>query len=222
MAEISLQSLGIVIDGMFTEAVPFLDADCGGLAKKCLQLFSGYGLKANQISVRRRDQVFNYELLFQLFNGNGTFKISSERLHIELQNARLKVDFEIIADCVTKMYEIVPSTRLGTSSIAATIQTTMSPPATAARFFSAFSTPKGGIDPVGIIIRALFEPWPQKIKLVMEESAVHPEGLFFALYTDHIGQGFSRETFSNLEKAFTELLGKYDLHFPKSESSAKS
>ena len=51
--------------------------------QKCLEAFASYGLKPIQISIRSGDQTFNYELSFSLFNGNGTFRISAEKLEVK-------------------------------------------------------------------------------------------------------------------------------------------
>jgi len=46
------------------------------VSQKCLEAFVSYGLKPSQIVFRAGDQMFNYDISFSLFNGNGTFKIS--------------------------------------------------------------------------------------------------------------------------------------------------
>jgi hypothetical protein len=221
MQEISLQTLGIVFETMFTTAVPFLEARCDDLAKKCLEMFSGYGLKPTQISVRRRDQVFNYDLSFQLFNGNGTFKISAEKLHISLQNAQGPKDYKIIADCVTKMYEAVPFTNLANSSITATGHAKLSSALAVSEYFLSFTKPHGDMVLTGIIGQPSCSSWPHKIKLLLEESSVYPESVFFSFFTDYPAGKISRQTLDNMVSAFRESLEKCDLYFPKAESSAK-
>ena len=222
MQVISLQTLGIVIDAMFTTAVPFQEARCDELAKKCLELFSGYGLKPAQISVRKRDQVFNYDLSFQLFNGNGTFKISAEKLHMSLQNATGKQDYEIIVECVTKMYEAVSLMKIANSSITASGHVKLSSALAVSEYFRSRAIPKSDMVLTGIIGRfSSCSSWPHKMKLLLEESFVYPEGVFFSFSTDYPVGNLSRQTLDNLTEAFWESLGKCELHFPKAESGAK-
>ncbi len=91
MPEFLLMSVGIAVETTFTQALPFVDANCVPIAKACLDSLSRYGLQAGQIALRRRDTAFNYELSFQLFNGNGTFKLTADKLNISLAEAAANI-----------------------------------------------------------------------------------------------------------------------------------
>lgn len=81
-------------------------------------------MKASQIAVRNFDGAFNYDLSFSLFNGNGTFKISAEKLDISLQNATSDKDWEIIQDCIAKIFEHVPLPEISHTIFSATAHAT--------------------------------------------------------------------------------------------------
>jgi hypothetical protein len=87
MAELTTKICAVTFESFFTKAILFKDARCDEISQKCLEAFASYGLRSSQIAVRGGDQTFNYDLSFSLFNGNGIFKISAEKLEVSLQNA---------------------------------------------------------------------------------------------------------------------------------------
>src|SRR6266403_3975155 len=105
MAELTAKNLGITIEAFFKKPVLYKDAHCAETAQKCLEAFSSYALRATQIAIRTGDVAYNYDVSFLLFNGNGSFKISSEKLEITFQNIVTGKDFEVVVDCIAKHYE---------------------------------------------------------------------------------------------------------------------
>src|SRR2546422_812416 len=99
MAEITTRTMGVSIEAFFKKPILYKEARCDETAVRCLEAFSSYALRPTQVAVRAGDLAFNYDLSFVLFNGNGTFKISSEKLEIHFQNVVSNKDFEVIADC---------------------------------------------------------------------------------------------------------------------------
>ena len=103
MTEITTQSCDVTCQSFFKKAVLFKDAHFEEVAEKCLECFGSYGLRPTQINVRSGDRVFRYELAFSLFNGNGKFKISTEKIESEFHNVITDKDVEVVQDCLAKM-----------------------------------------------------------------------------------------------------------------------
>ena len=89
-----MQVCEVACDSFFKKVVLFRDSKLEEAAQRCLEAFFGYGLRPPQIELRRRDHAFNYELTFSLFNGNGTFAVSAEKIHIHIKNATSSKDVE--------------------------------------------------------------------------------------------------------------------------------
>jgi len=117
MPEITSQTFGVTLDAFFEKAVLLKDARIPEIAQMCLEAFASYGLSPKQIALRHGDSLFNYDLAFPLFGGNGSFAISAEKLHLDFKNARGDKDGEIIADCIAKLNEHVPLPEFSTTPI---------------------------------------------------------------------------------------------------------
>lgn len=219
MPELKIETFAIAIEGTFAKPVPFLEAQCDVLAKACLEKFGVYRLQPTQISVRRRDQVFNYDLSFQLFNGNGTFKISADRFSINLQNGRGKDDYNIMTHCISAFYEVIPIAILSFSTITATGHTLMVSPDSVQKYFSEFRNDKVSSTLTGVIGTPVHKPWPHKMKLMLEESALYPNGLFFSFVTDYPAK-ISQQIVEQMVEAVGACFAHFNLHFIQDQPKA--
>lgn len=215
MTEITPQVCDVTCQSFFKKAILFNDARCGEVAQKCLEAFTSYGLRANQIDARNGDQTFKYELSFSLFNGNGKFKFTSEKLELEFHNAISDKDLEVVQDCVAKVYEQVPLPEIGNTLISVNAHATLSSIEAMQRYLAAFAKPEKRIVASGAIAYVLCEKWPQEVRLMIDRSLIYPAGLFLAWSTTNPQKGLSREVLKNVREAFDESLMNLDLTFTK-------
>ena len=215
MAEITTQIGGVTFESFFKKAVLFKDAHCDEAAEKCVEAFASYGLRPTQVPVRSGDQTFNYELSFSLFNGNGTFRISAEKLDIHFQNATSNRDSEIVADCVAKMYEHVPLPEINSTLISANTHATLSSIEEMQKYLLRYAQPEKHIVAGGVIAYILCQNWPHEIRLTVDRSLVYPAGLFLAWSTTYPENKISREALKNVKEALEESVTKLDLTFLK-------
>ena len=158
-----------------------------------MEAFASYGLKPTQIKLEHRDEAFNYELSFSLFNGNATFKASAERLHVEFQNVVGERDFEILGDCIVKTYEHVPFPEIARTTITANAHAVMSSVDESLAYLQPFAKPEKGITSGGAIARVRCEIWPKEIRVSVEKSLGYPAGLFLTWWTEQPGAKLSRD-----------------------------
>jgi hypothetical protein len=215
MAEITTRICGVTIETLFKKAVLFKDAHCDDCSQKCLEAFASYGLRPTQIVVRSGDQTFNYDLSFSLFNGNGTFRISAEKLDVSLQNATTEKDVDIVQDCIAKVYEHVPLPEINNTSISATAHATFPSIQEMQQYLLRYANPAKQIVAGGTIAYILCQNWPEEIRLTVEKSLVYPEGLFLAWSTVHRENKISRDVLKNAKEAFENSLTKLDLTVQK-------
>jgi len=217
VTEITTRILGITIESFFKRPILYKDARCDETAQKCVEAFSSYGLRPPQTALRIGDLAFNYDLSFGLFNGNGSFKISSEKLEIHFQNVVSDRDFEVVSDCIAKLYEHVPLPEINSTAIIGNAQTTAPSIEAIQKYLQRNANPSKEIVQAGTIAYISGKNWPAEIRLMVDRSLIFPEGLYLMWSTTFSGNKLSRDILKTLKEACEEAAGKLDLTFPKTE-----
>ena len=216
MAEITSRVVGVTVESFFKKPVLYRDAHCEDTAQRCFEAFSSYGLRASQIAIRVGDVGFNYEVSFNIFNGNGTFKISSEKLEMHFQGATGEKDVELVIDCIAKLYEHVPLPEISNTLITGNAHATASSGEAVQQYLVRYADPAKQIVRGGIIAYIACEKWKDEIRLAVEKSVVFPEGLFLIWSTNFSEGKLSRDVLTTLSDACNEAAAKLDLIFSKS------
>jgi hypothetical protein len=216
--EIATKVLGVAIESFFKKPTLYKDAHCDDIAQKCFEAYSSYGLRASQILIRKGDSGFNYELSFTHFNGNGTFKISAEKLEIHFQNAIGEKDVELVADCIAKLYEHVPLPEIATTTITANAHATAASIEAAHEYLSKYANSAKQIVRCGAIAYILCKNWKEEIRLMVDNSLVYPGGLFLMWSTSLAEGKLSREVIKTLGDACSEAAERVDLTFPRKDA----
>ena len=215
MAEITTKVGGVNFESFFKKAVLFKDAKCDEFAQKSLEAFASYGLKPTQVIVRNEDQAFNYDLSFSLFNGNGTFRVSAEKLDVALQNATSDKDLEIVQDCIAKIYEHVPLPEIGSTLISANAHAIFGSVEECQKYLQSKADPSKQIGLAGVIAYIRCKNWEEEIRFTIDKSLAFPAGLFLTWSTTYRGNKPSREVLKNVIEAFEESVTKFDLTLSK-------
>jgi hypothetical protein len=216
--EITTRIVNVAIESFFKKPLLHKEARYDEVAQRCWEAFSSYGLKPTQIVVRFGDLAFNHDLSFMLFNGNGTFKFTSEKVEIHLQNAVNRKDYEVVVDCITKVYEHIPLPEISHTLITASAQTTAASVDAMQQYMMRFANPAKQIVHGGAIVNVLCKGWPQEIRMTVERSLVFPEGIFFTWQTTFPEKKLSRDVLKTLDDACEEAAGKIDLVFAKNQA----
>lgn len=214
MAEITTKVCAVAFESFFKKAVLFKDAQCDTVSQKCLEAYASYGLKPSQITVKNGDQTFNYDLSFSLFNGNGTFNLSAEKLDVALQNATSERDLEIVRDCTAKIYEHVPLPEISHTIVTANIHATFASTEAMNQYLKRYANPEKQIVAVGTIGYIYCQNWKEEIRLTIDKSFVHSDSLYLMWTTTYHGNKVTRELLKTIESVFEESVTKFDLTFP--------
>ena len=212
MAELSTKLLTVTIESYFKQPPLYQEAKCDEMARKALEAFASYGLKASDIFVKA-GAAFNYEVSFNLFNGNGRFRISAEKAEVHFQGATGPKDFDLVLDCITKFYQHVPLPEMSTSAISANAHSVAITVEAAQEYLSRYADPAKGIVRGGTIAIIVVDKWKEEIKLSVEQSLILPAGLFITWNTSMSGGKFSREVLNTMTDACNDAAAKLDLTF---------
>lgn len=214
MANLRAKQFSISIEGFVKKPVVFKDVQFEVVAQKVLEAYGSYGLRPSQITLRNGDDAFNYDISFVLFNGNGTFRISSEKLEINFQNIVTDKDFEVVADCIAKLYDHVPVPETRNLIITGHAQTVMDSIEARQGYLDTYANPEKQIHQGGTVIYTQCQDWKTEIRLLVDRSEVYPEGLFLMWTTTFWDGKLSRGILKALEDACREAAAKIDLQFP--------
>ena len=151
------------------------------------------------------------------------FSTSTETAHLSsvrkswkssFQNAQSDKDFEIVEDCVAKVFEhIVLPDIISSTIISANVQTTAPSIDAAQQYLSRYAEPAKGVVAMGSVVYAKIPSWPQEIRLFIDRSLVFADGLFLMLSTTHVGSKLTRDVLRGLNESCKEVAGKVDLSF---------
>jgi hypothetical protein len=211
--EITTRILSVGIESLFKKPLLRKEVHYDDLAQKYWETFSSYGLKPTQIVVRTGDIAFNHDLSFSLFNGNATFRLTSEKAEIHFQNAASPKDFDIVADCISKTFEHVPLPESDKTSITAQVQATASSVEAVNHYMARFSNPEKQIVQGGAIVHVVCAGWPEEIRMTVERSIVFSEGIFLTWQTKIVGAKVSRDLLKTLAEACEDVATRLDLVF---------
>lgn len=212
MAEFSTKILTVTIESYFKQPPLFQEAKCDEIARKAFEAFASYGLKASDILVKA-GAAFNYEVSFNLFNGNGRFRISAEKAEVHFQGATGPKDFDLVQDCIAKFYQHVPLQEISNSAISAHAHSVAISVEAAQEYLSRYANPAKGIVRGGTIAIVVVDKWKEEIKLSVEQSLILPAGLFITWNTSMSGGRFSREMLNTMTIACNDAAAKLDLIF---------
>ncbi len=214
-----MQVCEVACDSFFKKVVLFRDSKLEEAAQRCLEAFFGYGLRPPQIELRRRDHAFNYELTFSLFNGNGTFAVSAEKIHIHIKNATSSKDVEVISDCILKAYENIPLPEIATTSVAFSAHAKLKSDEDLEKYLGKTAKPEAHTRACGVIAYIQGPKWPQEIRFAIDRSLVYSPGLFLHWSTQVPAQKPTREMLSTLGEAIIESAKSFDLKWDVAEKS---
>lgn len=216
--EITAKIVGITVESFYKNPVLYKDANCDEMVKKIFEAFSSYGLRPAQISLRRGDLAYDYDVSFVLFGGNGTFKATPEKVEFHLQNATSDKDVEILSDCIAKLYEHVPLPEISSTSLVVNAQTVASSLELLQQYQVRFTNPSKGISGGGTIAYVSCDGWSQEIRVAVDKSVVYSDGLFMSWSTSFSGNKLAREVLKNFKDACQSAALRLDLKFPETET----
>ena len=187
MLPVRNENLSATMEAFFSTPAAFDRTALQTMAATALQQFSEYGLRPSQINQRLGDQLFDYEVSFSLFNNQAHFRVGSERLFVNVQNARGQRDAQLLAECIVRATKCVDSSTIGKLNFQAASHAVFENEADYAPFFSPFVDATNAVIGGGRIILAQEKDWPAPVRLLAENSLNFKDGVFLLCSTEHSG-----------------------------------
>jgi hypothetical protein len=74
---------------------------------KLLNGLAQFGITASDISLKRNDELYDYELNIRMFRGAGHFRLGSDKGTTTLKDARTTSDIATVRECVAKLSSLL-------------------------------------------------------------------------------------------------------------------
>ena len=107
MEILPIDFFGVHVDVPFAAPLGFSEARLEAFGAALCDTAKGLSLRADQIRLKRWDDLFGYELSAQFFGENGTLTRTADRIKFGVRSARTAADWKIISDTLVRFYTLV-------------------------------------------------------------------------------------------------------------------
>lgn len=102
MIDLEIQIFSINVEIVFPEPRTFSKEQIDNVATWLTNSDKGFALRPDQVHLRITDTAFDYQLNAQLFNGNGFFALSAQKVVLGANNARGRADGDLLVEVVNR------------------------------------------------------------------------------------------------------------------------
>jgi hypothetical protein len=179
MEVVPIDLFGVHVDVSFPAPIGFSSAGLDAFGAAICAPATGLGLRAEQIRMKRWDDLFGYELSAQFFGENGILMRSAERIKLGIRNGRTQGDWNIILQTLTRFYSIMDFDTSTVTALSAHAHAKFPSLDEREQWLSQFSH-----SPLIARSAALgyvqIMDWEKDIRVLIEQSNVVPDGIFLS------------------------------------------
>ncbi len=104
MEIVPIDLFGLHVDVPFPAPLGFSQARLEEFGAQLCDTAEGLNLRADQIRLKRWDELYGYELSAQFFGENGTLTRTADRIKLGVRNARTAGDWNLLRDLLLRFY----------------------------------------------------------------------------------------------------------------------
>ena len=177
MEVLPIDFFGVHVDVPFPTPLGFSEARLEAFGAALCDTKTGLSLRAEQIRLKRWDDLFGYELSAQFFGENGTLTRTADRIKFGVRSARTAADFKIISDTLVRFYTLLDFDPKTVTALSAHAHGKF--PSTEERdaFLQRFSYSPMVNRPAALGYVTILD-WEKDIRVLIEQSNVVPGGVF--------------------------------------------
>jgi hypothetical protein len=177
MEILPLDIFGIHVDVPFTPPLGIRQADLEEFGAIICDATKGLNLRADQIRVKRWDELYGYELSAQFFGENGTLTRTADRIKFGIRNARTAGDWKIMQDTLQRFYTFMDFPPESVTALSAHAHAKFPTVEERDAFLQRFSYSPLFSKPAALGYVQVID-WKRDIRVLIEQSNVVPEALF--------------------------------------------
>ena len=185
MEILPIDFFGVHVDVPFSKPVGFAEAQLEAFGAALCDTSKGLSLRADQLRLKRWDDLFGYELHAQFFGENGTLTRTAERIKFGVRSARTAGDCKIICDTLVRFYQLLDFDPKTVTALSAHAHGKF--PSTEERdaFLQRFSYSPMVNRPAALGYVTILD-WEKDVRVLIEQSNVVPGGVFVTWDTQFV------------------------------------
>ena len=185
MEILPIDFFGVHVDVPFPAPRGFAEARLEAFGAALCDTAKGLSLRADQIRLKRWDDLFGYELTAQFFGENGTLTRTADRIKFGVRSARTAADWKIISDTLVRFYTLLDFDPKTVSAISAHAHGRFPSVEERDAFLQRFSYSPMVNRPATLGYVTILD-WEKDIRVLIEQSNVVPGGVFVSWDTQFV------------------------------------
>lgn len=185
MEILPIDFFGVQVDVPFPAPLGFSEARLEAFGAALCDTAKGLSLRADQLRLKRWDDLFGYELSAQFFGENGTLTRTADRIKFGVRSARTAADWKIISDTLLRFYTLLDFDPKTVSAISAHAHGRFPSVEERDAFLQRFSYSPMVNRPATLGYVTILD-WEKDIRVLIEQSNVVPGGVFVSWDTQFV------------------------------------
>ncbi|MEQ1850573.1 MAG: hypothetical protein ABMA01_03175 [Chthoniobacteraceae bacterium] len=179
MEILPIEIFGVAVDIPFPTPLGFQTAKLEDFAAKICDAQTGLGLRADQIRLRKFDDLFDYELKANFFGENGNLNRTADRVKFGVRNARTDGDWKIIHQSLTKLYKLLEVEKASVTHLSTHVHAKFDTAEEREKWLGQFSH-NSLVDKPAALGYVRIQDWEKDIRILIEQSNAAPNAVFVA------------------------------------------
>ena len=185
MEILPIDFFGVHVDVPFPAPRGFAEARLEAFGAALCDTAKGLSLRADQIRLKRWDDLFGYELSAQFFGENGTLTRTADRIKFGVRSARTAADWHIIRDTLIRFYALMDFDPKTVTALSAHAHGKFPSVEERDAFLQRFSYSPMVNRPATLGYVTILD-WEKDIRVLIEQSNVVPGGVFVTWDTQFV------------------------------------
>lgn len=185
MEIVPIDFFGVHVDVPFTTPLGFAGAQLEAFGAALCHPTTGLSLRADQLRLKRWDDLFGYELAAHFFGENGTLTRTADRIKFGVRSARTAADWNIIRDTLIRFYKLLDFDPKTVTALSAHAHGKFPSVEERDAFLQRFSYSPMVNRPATLGYVNILD-WDKDIRVLIEQSNVIPGGVFVTWDTQFV------------------------------------
>lgn len=193
----------------YVDAVPFLEAGLGDIAKGVCKSPLSTDIRSEEISLTNKDLLFNYQLSIPMFNRAGELTVTARRISAGFTQGRKSEHAKVMRECILEFAAVAARHPVGRTAFIYTAHAEFDPPNHYDDYMQRFRTEGSGVTYGGITLVGKLSKFEGEIRFSTDKSLFYNNALFVSSLSASHGNVLSAEF---LEAAETEAVSIASTH----------
>jgi hypothetical protein len=180
-----IELFGVLVDVPFPTPLGFKAANLDEFGAKICDPEKGLGLRAEQVRLKKWDELFGYEVVANFFGDNGSLTRTAERVKLGIRNARTATDWNVIHQTLLRFYTLMEFGSQTVSTVSAHLHARFPSAQERDEYLAQFAQSSAIARPAALGYVQIAD-WEKDIRVLIERSNLVPDAVFIAWDTQFV------------------------------------